>query len=299
MIRTEGELSIRRILVPLDASRHSLAALETAAELAGRLKAELIGLFVEDIDLVRLTELPFAREVDPFSSTFRQLERQELERQLRAQAGLMRRALALAAEREDVAWEFRVARGAVTTEVLAAEAEADLLILGRLGRSLVRGRRVGSTCRMILSQGRGLTLILQHGVRLVVPVMVVYDGSNVAKKALETAMRLTEVKNGFLSVLIVTTDTEKARRLREDLTADLRARNVGADFRVLIEPSVSRLLHEIRGAGSGPVVLPCGGDVFYAEELCALVDEIPNPVLLVRESTGDPKAGGLGVDDVG
>jgi nucleotide-binding universal stress UspA family protein len=282
MRHTEGEFSIRRILVPLDASRHSLAALETAAELAGRLRAELIGLFVEDIDLVRLTELPFAREVGFFSSTFRQLERQELELQFRAQAGLMRRALGLAAERHNVGWEFRVARGAVTSELLAAETEADLMILGKLGRSLIRGRRVGSTCRVILSQGRGLTLILQHGVRLVVPVMVIYDGSGAAKKGLEAAGRLTEVKDGFLNVLLVSDDPGKAGGLREEVASRLQALHVGADFRVLIDPSVPRLIHEIRTAGSGPVVLPCSERVFYAEGLCALVDEIPNPVLLVR-----------------
>ena len=68
------ELVIRRILVALDASRHSLAALEAAAELAARLKAELVGLFVEDIDLLRLAGLPFAREIRYPSAIIQQLD---------------------------------------------------------------------------------------------------------------------------------------------------------------------------------------------------------------------------------
>ncbi|MBK7177644.1 MAG: universal stress protein [Chloroflexi bacterium] len=56
-------MKIQRILVALDASPHSLAALEAAIDLAERLDAELQGLFVEDINLLRLAQLPFAREL--------------------------------------------------------------------------------------------------------------------------------------------------------------------------------------------------------------------------------------------
>ena len=79
--RSEGTAApaIRRILVALDASTHSLAALETAAGLAARLEAELVGLFVEDINLLRAAELPFARETSFYSSSLRPLERGELE----------------------------------------------------------------------------------------------------------------------------------------------------------------------------------------------------------------------------
>ncbi|MGB7837261.1 MAG: universal stress protein, partial [Terrimicrobiaceae bacterium] len=56
-------MNIRRILVALDASAHSRAALEAACELALGLDAELSGLFVEDINLLRLAQLPFASEI--------------------------------------------------------------------------------------------------------------------------------------------------------------------------------------------------------------------------------------------
>ena len=52
-----------RILVALDASPQSEAALRAAAELAALLEAELEGLFVEDINLLHLCGLPFGREI--------------------------------------------------------------------------------------------------------------------------------------------------------------------------------------------------------------------------------------------
>ena len=51
---------IARILVALDASPASVAAAAAAASLAGRLHAELEGVFVEDADLLALAAYPAA-----------------------------------------------------------------------------------------------------------------------------------------------------------------------------------------------------------------------------------------------
>ena len=82
----EHEIVIQRILVALDASPHSQAALDAAATLAARVSAELQGLFIEDVNLLRLAELPFAREVGSFTATHRRLDARDLERDKQAPA---------------------------------------------------------------------------------------------------------------------------------------------------------------------------------------------------------------------
>lgn len=280
MNNAERQLSIRRILVSLDASPHSLAALDMAAELAGRLGAELLGLFVEDADLLRVAELPFAREVTFFSPSFRRLELQRLEQQLRAQANQVRRALAEAAERARVPWEFRVARGAVAAELLAVAAEADLIVMGKLGRSLTR--HLGSTVRTLILQGSGLTMILEREHTLTAPPMIIYHGSALAPKALDAAAHLVPAKGGHLSVIIVADDKDSAQRLQSDALMQLQAHGLGADFWVLINPTLSRLVQIVRMQGNGPLVLALGQGSLDAEGLCVLISEVPNPVLLVR-----------------
>ena len=89
----ESGRSSRRILVALDASSHSHAALAAAVALAGRLHSELQGIFVEDINLLRLAELPFAREVRFGLSAARPVQGEELQRGLRARAAVLRREL--------------------------------------------------------------------------------------------------------------------------------------------------------------------------------------------------------------
>ena len=74
MSEEKHDLIIRRILVGLDASPRSLSALEVACDLAARFRAELEGLFVEDIDLLRACELPFTREIRFFSGARHRLD---------------------------------------------------------------------------------------------------------------------------------------------------------------------------------------------------------------------------------
>jgi nucleotide-binding universal stress UspA family protein len=214
----ERTLSIRRILVALDASPHSLAALETAAELAAGLHAELRGLFVEDINLIRLAQLPFAREVSYFSTEFRRVELHQLEQQLRAQANRLRDIMAAVADRANIPWELRIVRGSVASEVLTAAADTDLIVMGKLGRSLAG--RMGSTTKLLVMHGRGLTMIMQQDYRLTLPVIVIYDGSMLAKKALEAAIHLAKTRDGRLRIFILAKDKDVAI----DLQADTRER---------------------------------------------------------------------------
>ena len=81
-----SEFTVRRVLVALDASAHSLAALEMALDLAVVSKAELVGLFVEDAHLLRLAESPQARELLYPSAEQRPLTLASMEQRLRLRA---------------------------------------------------------------------------------------------------------------------------------------------------------------------------------------------------------------------
>jgi hypothetical protein len=100
-----------RSLVAFDNSRRSGITLETAAELAAQLQAELHGLFVEDENLFRLAGMPFAREIGGSSASTRPLNREVIERTFRAKAEEAKRGLIANAQRVQVEWAFQVCRG--------------------------------------------------------------------------------------------------------------------------------------------------------------------------------------------
>ncbi|MEA3345813.1 MAG: universal stress protein [Chloroflexota bacterium] len=280
MKEPEREDVIKHILVALDASPHSLSALETAAELAASLRAELSGLFVEDINLLRMAELPFTREVGFFSGSLRRLDAQQVERQFRAQAGWARRALTRIAERERIRCSFQVTRGRITSELLAAAVEADLIILGKAGWS--RQRRLGSTARAMLSQAPASALILQRGVRLRMPVLVLYDGSRGAQRALATAAQLAQGKKGSLIILILADRPIAAQNLQQEVAEWLGERKMQARPRWLPQADVAKLCQVARDEGSGVLVLHGDTPQLQGEVLETLLNEIECPVLLVR-----------------
>ena len=151
---------------------------------AASLEAELLGLYVEDESLLRGAELPITRAVGSFSGAVRQIERTELERHLRTQAAKARQALEAIASRARVRWSFRIARGAVAAELLAAATEADLISLGRCGWSMIETGRLGSTTETVLSRTVAPVLLLRRGLRMGQSVVAVYDGSDCARAGL-------------------------------------------------------------------------------------------------------------------
>lgn len=280
MTNGDEERGVRRILVALDASPHSMAALQAAAELASRLGAELSGIFVEDINLVRLADMPFAREVSHYSSTLTKFDRQQMERELRAQAGRARRALAIMAERSRLRSSFHVTRGVIASELLQAVLDADLLIIGKAGWS--RRRRMGSTTRVIVAQSPRQTLILQQGTRLGLVLGLIFDGSPPSFKALQAAVALLHRSNGFLTVIVIADDIEKARHTQAEVNRWLRERGLSAHFRWLIGAETRNLAALIKTGQFGALVVPGEMDAFNAEDLVGLVDEVEVPVLIVR-----------------
>jgi len=280
MSKQDEERTIRRILVALDASRHSLAALEAAAELAAILEAELLGLFVEDANLLRLAGLPVAREVRyPFAMPAR-MDRTRMERALRAQAAQARQALAAASERRHVEWSFRVVRGEVTPEVLSAALEADLLTLGKASRPLTQRARMGSTARAAAEEAPCCVLMLQHDVEIQPPVLAAYDGTPTARKALTMAAHLARRQEGALTVLILADTADEAQRLRVEAADTLGRQRPPVHYRRLAAANSTTLAQEVWSEGGGVLVL--SGTILAQEALDKLLDTVGCPVLLVR-----------------
>lgn len=276
-------LSIDRILVAVDASPHSLAALEAAVDLAARFQAELTGLFVEDENLLRLADLPFVSEIGIFTATRRRIDGREMERQIRVQGRRVREIFTVRTRRAQVTWSFREVRGTVLSEVLTAASEADVLVLGRAGWSLLRSGRLGSTVRGILPKRFGLALIMKEGTCLGDPLAVVYDGSPAAERALIAAdtlhQRLDDAQT--LMVLLLAEEPDKAQSLQDQAVALLAGRDTVARYRSLASTNVLSLADTLQAEGCGTLVLPARPAALQNSALVALLEHLGLPVLLV------------------
>ncbi|MFO8142659.1 MAG: universal stress protein [Marinobacter sp.] len=148
-----------RILVLLDGSRMSYAALEAAAKIAAHSGAEVQGVFVEELNLLRSAGYGFAREVGSVSGVSRPFDVAELERRMQRLADQARRALAGAVGHYGGRYTLSISRGSVVEEVLALAGPEDLLVLGRVGWSSAPGACLGSTATGLLRRSQGRLLL--------------------------------------------------------------------------------------------------------------------------------------------
>ncbi|WP_363318814.1 universal stress protein [Chlorobium sp.] len=273
---------IRSIAVGIDCSPHSLASLKTAAELAARMQAELLGIFVEDINILRLAELPFCQEIRQYSPEPEQIESAGLEQMLRSQAKQAETSLQREAEIFRIRHTFSIRRGNVAKEVVAAALEADLLVLGRSGRSPTCRKGLGSTARGALSGSPKNILLMRTGyIAENEAVLVLCDGSDASKASLAIAIRMLRPGN-ILHILLLPQYEGHEHLLESELARQLPPGVLRVEYHVLPPVTDSRILARyIRMADSGLLVLSDRMSL-PAETVHNLINDIDYPVLLVR-----------------
>jgi hypothetical protein len=121
MAENEEEVRIERIIACF--APGSAGAPQAVARLAREMQADLLGLFIEDVELLRFAGLPFAAEVGFPSAARRAMDVGALERQMRAQARALEEALAAILGPAPEGWRFRVERATPSQAVSAALAE--------------------------------------------------------------------------------------------------------------------------------------------------------------------------------
>jgi hypothetical protein len=82
--------------------------------------------------------------------------------------------------------------------------------------------------------------------------------------------------------LLLADDAAEAREYRRDLEGLPELKGVKTTGRVVLQPTISRLVQLIRSSGEGPLVVPCGRPLFKGESLQKLLTDLRNPVLLIR-----------------
>lgn len=261
---------IRRVTVALRGHAADADLLGSAARLARDTAAELSGVFLEDIDLLRLAELPLAIEICRSTCVRRRVEASEIGRQLASMAATAEEALARVARDAGVTWSFRVARGAVTALLTEAAAEADITLVPASRRAFwAYGERV-----VIGAPGRRLAAAAPA------PLAVVFDGSDAAMRALDVGKRLVAAEQRPLTVIVLSSSEETGEELRARVAEALGAQP--ARVHMLVPGDTARLLQVVREQRVGMLVVPALETARLPKTLEALQDRLDCPTLLVR-----------------
>lgn len=273
---------VRRIVVAADSSPQGRAAMEAAAALAGALGVNVEGLFVEDVNVLNVAELALGHQLNVISGQARAFDRAALECELRAEAARARRVLEAFALRQRVSVSFRVVRGRVGPEVIAAAGEADLLVLGTTSRSIGAFGRPGSTAVAAAAGATGSVLLLRYGRTIAGRALVAFDGSEGARLAVEAAVRMTRDREDALTVVLIAPTADTAAQLEADVRRMCAATGTTVRFRhidALDLPATCRLTHESK---ADVLILAADSPVLLHRQHGRLLADAGCPVLLVR-----------------
>lgn len=273
--------SAGRVLILLDGSRLSLAALEAAADIAHARNAEVLGIFVEEVNLLRSAGYGFAREVGGSSGVARPMDIAAIEARMRSLAEQARRSLERAMAQRGLAQALTLCRGRVSDEVLNLTRPGDLLVMGRVGWSGIPGSRLGSTARVLVSQAPGDVLLwadppVRSRNRIV--VLLNHDqGAN--HRAVRVGAELARRNRQPLTIL-VRTETDRDERIAEDLLTYMANEGITARVSFLPMASTGAVARVIREEGASQLVLSRQCSLFREQGADTLLIEMNLPVIV-------------------
>jgi len=254
-----------RITVMFGNTDADRTALDMLGLLAAETPAEILGLFVEDSELLSLADLPVAREYCCLTQVERQLNSADLQRQLRIQARSAEQALADIAERIGFSWSFQTVRGSLAGLLESAAEDMDLMLLGAARRSLpVPGHFASTTLTRPSRQ----------------PVSVIFDGSAAAQRALAVALRIVRAGWQSLSVFLVAANADDFSSLRAQSTE--LAGPVALRFHELLDPEFGDILEKVRSERTGTLVLCMDKRLISPESVELLRNRLSCPAVLVK-----------------
>lgn len=279
MMAVKTGAGFRRVVLALDPSADHVAAVREAAALAARLGAELSAVFVEDRALLGAAAHPFVRCFSAGAVGWRDFGVADMEGAYRALAEKARRATEEAAGSRKLQWSFTIVRGEIEASVLEAAGEADLVVLGagmdRLragaGRTPRAWRRVARTRRSVL--------VLRPETETPL-VVVLYDGSDGAGRALQAARHLGDPGN--LRIVLAAKDQPAARQLENQARALLGDAPGEIEFFPLPGLGAEELRRFAARIGAGLLVLADDCDVLAEETSARELERCPCRVLVVR-----------------
>lgn len=276
------EKDIKHILVALDQTNLNRAFLQAATTLASQLNAKLNALFVEDINLLKLAELPFAREVISGTGAGRQISVAEMERSIQLQTDRMRKRVEAIAQQNQIEIMFNVLRGDIASVVCEASRQTDLLIMGKNTQLAGQNQKVGRITRTVLGSASCNLMLLQQGSLIAHPVAVFYTGSVSSQYALQVAIQLAQHDHKNLHIIYPAVSDRQFEKLRGEVEATTEISNFGARHTRLTDNAAIAILTAVKSCQARLLLIASKNEYIHSDEINTLITQTNTAVLLVN-----------------
>ena len=240
MTEADHKLSIERIAIAFRAPGAERDAVDTATTLAKGFHAEVSGVFIEDLEMLRAAQLPIALELCRTTNLIRPVISSEIELALNSSAAAARRIVSDTAQKIGTKWTFSIVRQHIASAILELAKATDVTVYAIETLVPQRPRSVKTSSTMPSLQRETIVVFLDH--------------SAASKRALTIAKALSETLHMPITPIIIATntaDSEKIYKILEDKDASL-TRHV----ELLQCPQFAMLVSAARSHQPAAVVLP-------------------------------------------
>lgn len=277
---------VRRIVISLNATHESRFALDIGANLAAIMNAELSGLFIEDVNLFNLAELPFAREISFGGGLSRTLDPGRLSREIERHASQCRRRVSALAGKSHIPWSFDVRRGNLLDELTAFSSLGDILVFAGGGFGPVAVENLHrSAMEALREHARPSAIVITNTAlkeRVSGPVILVLAGDNNPNPAaIRMAARIASSREAPLLIYCIGNIPDDVKEFEQEIRS-----MIDPDARLLVgylpRAHPEELRSEITHARPQFLILESDGDAMVEDvNLSRYIRTIRCPLMLL------------------
>lgn len=286
---------IRSILVAIDESKSSKAALNASVALARVCGAKLKGLYVENI--MRLLEwqpvelmgaaVGISSSVPSSRPTIEQVN---VEKQFLEEEKNLKKVFEDTCKKFALSGQFIVKRGRVEETIIEESRKVDFVVLGRRGKTYPENAtEPGPTTEELLRQSTRPILVVPEDVAVNNRILIAYDGGQNAQRALFVGAGMAELLNFEIRVVSVADDIDAAQKSLDEAREFLSAYKVKASYITGFGYSKpwAAIMEQAKNFDAGVIVLGAFGEkrlleLIFGSTTRNVLTQTKCPVLLCR-----------------
>lgn len=276
---SKKNILIREILVAIDSSAHSRAALEAAAALARTMEAGIRGMYVREERWTHISRLPSVTFVNTYTGQVLSFEDETLEDRVKLLKNRLREQLKRVSRIHQVQHSWHFTSGNVEEKILEASEDTDLITIGLKGLSAKR-TSPGTSAKKIILEADKPVLILKEGLRLGGNITTVYDGSEASRKGIMMALQIAERDESIVTLLDIRSEEEISDEQNDDLKDLFMNAPVFAELKRLRDSNASHFLNYVNQNRFGLLIMPKNQPIL-SRYLQLILNHVNCPLLLI------------------
>ena len=286
---------MKSILLAIDESKSSKAAINVASELSKISGAKIKGLYVENS--LRLLEwqpveligaamgvssgIPHARPTP---------EQVEVEKEFIEEGNRLKKLFDDACLKAGVFGTFYVKRGTVEEIIVQESRTVDFVIIGRRGKTFPEGlHEAGPTTENLLRHTTRPVLVVPEEGKLKNKILIAYDRSETSQRALIAGVAFASLRNTEIAIISVANDINTAEECLSEAKEFLSSYNLKSTFRIGIGAAMpwKAIMEEVERFDPGVIILGAFGsnrilELIFGSTTKQILMEATCPVLLCR-----------------